>query len=857
MAQNETWLAHDLMNAVKVQYLDGNLFSQDNAGNLIGVKLTRDGAAYSGGGSITANVIRADGGTVAVTGALSGNSATVVLPQAAYAIPGVVSIVVKLTVNSEVTTIGAVVANVYQSSTDTAVDPGTVIPDIDALIAEIEAAVATIPPDYSSLWASVAPTFSTTASYEIGQYATYDGGVYRFIETHTGSWDATDVVRVSIGTDLHAALSAIEENKIATPILSWVTGKRIANAGSTTGSADASSNWRYCKVPCTAGDRFHVHVNTDDYTSYRAWSFADSNNTILAVAAKATEVDVTVVAPIGAAYVTINDYAPNAAWGKVSFQYAPVGTAVEKLREEMNGIFDIEILKTTTKNYVTFTVDNTAKTVTVVGTASGNAVFYITDGITGVSEIDFGGCPAGGASATYNISLYSSSSGSRVAYNTGERKLTKYTADPTDTYFIAIAVFSGTAIASPGIVFKPEIYTGGKIVEMEMQLEERHIACAYLPIAGLAFVTHCGNSLIVDCTAFRMFNKEDGTYMSAGLTGTYTFALATENARYLEYKDGFSISEKFTPYCIAQIYEREVVPFVDRVIGNYRIMQDGYIRNGSEYYINFARMPFEARMQYFEPDYKVSEQGYVFTSNGTKYVEVGKTVFGFELETNSVDISNKKILMIGDSFITRGYIQHFLAGYVPSIQFIGTKDTQNYNFKCEAVSGSRLYYFTDPETSPFYFNGALNFGSYLSANNLSAPDYVIINSAINHTRYNNADYGTYLSNVQALVGMIQDYSSSIKIYVTFGANYAVKPGSDYGYPAYRYEEVRKCCNSVYDVSGIMVIPVDQALIDELDYNWKTIQYFGTDHKILSDCVHPAENIGFKKIANMIYNYLGK
>ena len=121
MAQNETWLTHDLLKSVKVQYLDGNLFSMDNAGNLIGVTLTRDGEDYSGGGSVSANVIRSDGGTVAVSGALSGKTATVVLPQAAYAVPGVASIVIKLTASGQVTTIAAVVANVYRSSTDTAI----------------------------------------------------------------------------------------------------------------------------------------------------------------------------------------------------------------------------------------------------------------------------------------------------------------------------------------------------------------------------------------------------------------------------------------------------------------------------------------------------------------------------------------------------------------------------------------------------------------------------------------------------------------------------------------------------------------------------------------------------------------
>ena len=155
MAQIETWLNQDITQAVKVRYLDGNLFSQDNAGNLIGVKLTRDGVDYSGGGTVSANVIRSDGGTVAVSGALSENNATVILPQAAYAVPGVVSVIIKLTVNSEVTTIAAVVANVYKSSTDTAIDPGTIIPSIQTLINEIQTAVATIPPDYSSLVSAV------------------------------------------------------------------------------------------------------------------------------------------------------------------------------------------------------------------------------------------------------------------------------------------------------------------------------------------------------------------------------------------------------------------------------------------------------------------------------------------------------------------------------------------------------------------------------------------------------------------------------------------------------------------------------------------------------------------------------
>lgn len=203
MAYNETWINHDMMNAVKVQYLDGNVFSMDNAGNLIGVLLTKGGVDYSGGGSVSANVIRADGATVPVTGALSGNVATVVLPQAAYAFPGVISIVVKLTIGGAITTIAAVVANVYQTTTDAIVDPGTIIPSIETLIAEINAAIASIPADYSSLWATLAPVFNASGTYVKGQYVTYNGGLYRFKTAHTpGSWDSSQVDSVTVGLDL-------------------------------------------------------------------------------------------------------------------------------------------------------------------------------------------------------------------------------------------------------------------------------------------------------------------------------------------------------------------------------------------------------------------------------------------------------------------------------------------------------------------------------------------------------------------------------------------------------------------------------------------------------------------------------
>ncbi len=183
MARIETWFNQDLQNAVKVNYLDGNVFSADNQGNVVGVNVYDNGEPATLGGSVSANIIRADGVTVAATGTLSGNKCSVVLPQSAYSVPGIISIIIKLTSGSDITTVCAVVSNVYTSSTDSVVDPGTIIPSIETLIAEIEAAVASIPADYSDLWALFAPNFSTDVAYSVGQYCTtiktYTDSLYR------------------------------------------------------------------------------------------------------------------------------------------------------------------------------------------------------------------------------------------------------------------------------------------------------------------------------------------------------------------------------------------------------------------------------------------------------------------------------------------------------------------------------------------------------------------------------------------------------------------------------------------------------------------------------------------------------
>ena len=63
--------------------------------------------------------------------------------------------------------------------------------------------VGDVPSDYISLWAALAPTFDSSASYVVGQYVTYNSKVWRFKAEHEGSWNSADVDEVTIGTELY------------------------------------------------------------------------------------------------------------------------------------------------------------------------------------------------------------------------------------------------------------------------------------------------------------------------------------------------------------------------------------------------------------------------------------------------------------------------------------------------------------------------------------------------------------------------------------------------------------------------------------------------------------------------------
>ena len=103
-------------------------------------------------GTITASVLRADGGTVWVNGGtIVDGEALITLSRQCYTVPGRIIVSIYATVGEVATCIYCGITDCNRNYSDTSLDPGTIMPSVADLIAHIDAVRAGIPADYSSL----------------------------------------------------------------------------------------------------------------------------------------------------------------------------------------------------------------------------------------------------------------------------------------------------------------------------------------------------------------------------------------------------------------------------------------------------------------------------------------------------------------------------------------------------------------------------------------------------------------------------------------------------------------------------------------------------------------------------------
>lgn len=126
--------------------------SGDALANRFGVRVFRHGEPVQLSGTCAGYFIRSDETTIPITnGVIDGNVAYVTLISTCYAVEGIFSLAIKISSGGETVTLRIVDGMVSRTSTDIAVDPGTILPSIEDLITAIDEATAQIPADYSGM----------------------------------------------------------------------------------------------------------------------------------------------------------------------------------------------------------------------------------------------------------------------------------------------------------------------------------------------------------------------------------------------------------------------------------------------------------------------------------------------------------------------------------------------------------------------------------------------------------------------------------------------------------------------------------------------------------------------------------
>ena len=285
----------DLNRIQKVDQLEGPLYQLEDGGHTFEITCLMDGAAAAVSGTVSARFLRADETTVYFTGTLSGNVASVTLPQSCYNGNGRFGMVVFISGDDITTAVYAVAGSVYRSTSDTIIDPTEEIPSLEELIAQIEAceaatalanaAAAFVPnviaPDYSNL------TFPVTT----GSPCTKDG-YYYVANTDIASsetWTAAHWTQVTAGGelgDLKSAFETLDADVDGDYTKNYTTGKNLTASSASHSIIDDSNACISDVIPLTwtwdadTYQKFWYTDSTTDTNSYFIF-FYDSNNNFL------------------------------------------------------------------------------------------------------------------------------------------------------------------------------------------------------------------------------------------------------------------------------------------------------------------------------------------------------------------------------------------------------------------------------------------------------------------------------------------------------------------------------------------------------------------------------------------------
>lgn len=272
MAVMELWRRRDLEGTVKPEYIDGNFFTQDSVGNLVGVKVYKDGAEVTLTGSVTGYCVLPSGETVSVAGTRSGNQASILVPQSALACTGPLGITLKLIDGNTITTLMSIIVVVYRSKTDTVITPSSqIITDwtnqISAALQEVEDASAAQDEKIDSLKSAIDPIIDISLGVWTDGYYLHRTSSQGVILVENTNYSVTDYIFIPAGVSLKVRtfMSGLAKLIIFDANKNYVS-QEMNSSGSTYGeyisNITATTTDRYVRFTCYQPSKSLAYART-------------------------------------------------------------------------------------------------------------------------------------------------------------------------------------------------------------------------------------------------------------------------------------------------------------------------------------------------------------------------------------------------------------------------------------------------------------------------------------------------------------------------------------------------------------------------------------------------------------------
>ena len=155
----------------------------------------------------------------------------------------------------------------------------------------------------------IAPLFSATNAYAVGDCVIYNAKLYRFKSAHAaGAWVGTDATEITVAnelTDLKSDLNVQTDSVLLAFLPGYITTKVDVGATVDVNTITSSNTYVHCLVECSAGDKFVLTLNGGG--NPRGWAFLDSEYKLISKSGASLLVtNLKITAPNNTAYAVFN-----------------------------------------------------------------------------------------------------------------------------------------------------------------------------------------------------------------------------------------------------------------------------------------------------------------------------------------------------------------------------------------------------------------------------------------------------------------------------------------------------------------------------------------------------------------------